>query len=364
LERAGVSREDFGKMPNGDAAEAICLTNGSGMTVRIITYGASIQSVNVADPAGIFADVTTGYPTLDDYLGRPQYFGSTVGRVANRLAGARFTLDGRDYQVPANDGQNSLHGGDVGFDKVNWTVIDISSETPQSATLQHISPDGDQGYPGTLTVSATYSLDDDNALTVAYRATTDAPTVVNLSNHAYWNLAGEGSPHDAMGHKLTIPADRFLPVGVGLIPTGEWRAVDESPFDFREPRVIGLHVCDASDEQIGHGRGYDHNWIIADEVAPQPRPVAYLEDPRSGRTLTILSNQPGIQFYSGNFFDGSTAGKAGKPYNMGDAIALEPQQFPDAPNQPSFGSLRLEPGEAYSNIIVWRFGTIGEEAKP
>ena len=332
------------------------MTNALGMSATIITYGASIQALHVPDACGDFADVTTGYASLDEYVAVPQFFGSTVGRVANRIAGARFSLDGKEYAVPANDGVNSLHGGDVGFDKVNWTVT-ACDEAALSVTLSHISRDGDQGYPGNLTVMATYQLHPDNALSVHYRATTDAPTYVNLSNHAYWNLGGEGASQDAMDHLLMINADHFLPVDKGLIPTGERRSVAGSAFDFRTPKPIGEYVRDGDDEQLGHGRGYDHNWVIDEKVAVEPRLLAILEDPHSGRTMTLLSNQPGLQFYSGNFFDGSTAGKAGKSYRMGDAIALEPQMFPDAPNQMSFAPITLRPGQTYDNIIIWQFGT-------
>lgn len=265
---SGVCKDVFGILPNGDTVEAVCLTNGNGMTVRIISYGASIQSVCVPDRDGIFADVTTGYSTLDDYILKPRFFGSTVGRVANRIAHACFSLNGKKYSVPANDGRNSLHGG-MGFDKANWVITECD-EVDLSVTLQHISPDGDQGYPGTLTVTATYSLDDRNALTVQYLATTDATTIVNLSNHAYWTLGGEGSAHGAMNHRLTIHSEYYLPVDAELIPTGERRSVDNSAFDFRKPTAIGTHVREASDEQIRFGRGYDHNWIIHDEVCDAP----------------------------------------------------------------------------------------------
>jgi aldose 1-epimerase len=358
-----LNRHNFGTLPDGTAVEAIKLSNSAGMSVCIISFGASIQAVEVADKNGDFADVTTGYRTLDEYISRPQFFGSTVGRVANRLNNARFSLGGKEYVVPANDGPNSLHGGSQGFDKVNWDVVDCN-EDDLSVTLGYVSKDGDQGYPGTLTTFARYSLGDDNSLTVEYRATTDAATIVNLSNHAYWNLAGEGSQHDAMDHLLTIYAEDFLPVDAKLIPTGERRNVAGSAFDFRMPKPIRTHVRDADDEQIGFGRGYDHNWIIGARPSDDLRPMANLEEPHSGRTMTLLSNQPGLQFYSGNFFDGSTSGKAGKFYRMGDAIALEPQQFPDTPNQPEFGSIELHPGQTYSNIISWRFGVAGKEDNP
>ncbi len=355
---ARVTRRPFGALPGGDAVEAITLRNPRGMTVELLTYGASIGSVLVPDREGQLADVALGHATLAEYLEKPQFIGSTVGRVANRIAGGRFNLEGRDYQVPVNNGPNSLHGGAQGFDKLNWEVL-TTEEFPQaSVTFGLISPDGDQGYPGTLTVTATYALGDDNSLSVEYRAATDRTTLVNLSNHAYWNLAGEGAAEGAMDHLLTIPADDFLPTDATAIPTGEVRSVAGTVFDFRTPTPVGARVRDASDEQIRFGRGYDHNWVIARKVAEEPRLVARLEHPGSGRVMEMLSNQPGLQFYSGNFFDGTTAGKSGQLYRMGDCIVLEPQLFPDTPNRPEFGSARLEPGQTYRNIIVWRFLTM------
>jgi aldose 1-epimerase len=351
---AGIERSCFGTLPDGDAVEAITLRNRRGMSARIITYGASLQSVEVPDRAGAFADVALGHATLEEYLQQPQYFGSTVGRVANRIARACFSLDGRDYRVPANDGANSLHGGTRGFDKVNWRLAEVGEGR---VVLRHVSPAGDQGYPGTLSVTASYALDDDDVLSVEYLATTDRPTIVNISNHAYWNLAGEGSEEGAMGHLLTIPADHFLPSDAGLIPTGEFRPVAGTPFDFRRPTAIAARLCDPGDAQLRVGQGYDHNWVIARRPSAAPRLLARLEDPGSGRRMELHSNQPGIQFYSGNFLDGTTRGKAGRPYRMGGAVALEPQMFPDTPNRPEFGSVRLAPGETYRNIILWRFST-------
>lgn len=352
---AEVTRSPFGALAGGEPVEAITLANRAGMRVRIITYGAGIQSVLVPDRDGRLADVALGHPTPADYVERPQYIGSTVGRVANRIAGGRFVLDGAAYQVPVNNGPNSLHGGARGFDKVNWEVIGTETGEAASVTLGLTSRDGDQGYPGTLKVTATYRLDEAKALSVEYRAATDRPTIVNLSNHAYWNLAGEGAAEGAMGHLLTIYADHYLPTDASAIPTGEVRPVAGSVFDFRTPTAVGARVRDAAEEQIRFGRGYDHNWVVAREVSEEPRPVARVEDPVSGRVMELLSNQPGVQFYSGNFLDGTTVGKAGRLYRMGDAVVLEPQMFPDTPNQPDFGSLRLEPGQAYRNIIIWRF---------
>jgi aldose 1-epimerase len=353
---ATVSRTPFGQA-DGHAVEAITLTNAAGLRARIITYGAAIQAMIVPDRSGHMDDVTLAYPTMEGYLTHPQYFGSTVGRVANRIAKGRFTLDGKTYQVPVNDGVNSLHGGTKGFDKVIWDVVALKDGAAASVTLRYISPDGDQGYPGTLTTIATYTLDDKNQLTIDYKATTDKPTVVNLSNHAYWNLAGEGSVRGAMGHLLTIPADHYTPTDKGAIPTGEERVVAGTVFDFRKPTAIGARVRDASDEQIVFGRGYDHNWVVDHKLAAAPRLLARVEEPVSGRVMEMLSNQPGLQFYSGNFLDGTSSGKAHKIYREGDAIVLEPQMFPDTPNQPAFGSVRLDPGKTYHNVIVLRFST-------
>lgn len=353
MAQARVTRELFGMLA-GEPVEAITLANG-GMTARILTYGAGIHSVLVPDRNGQLADVALGHASLADYVEQPQYIGSTVGRVANRIAGGRFPFDGAEIQVPVNNGPNALHGGPIGFDKVNWQVLGTEDGERASVALGHVSPDGDQGFPGTLTVTATYTLAADHELAVEYRAATDRPTLVNLSNHAYWNLAGEGAPEGAMGHLLTIPADAFLPTDATAIPTGEVRPVDGTAFDFRRPRPVGERVRDASDEQIRFGRGYDHNWVIARAVADAPRLVARVEEPGSGRVMELFSNQPGLQFYSGNFLDGTSVGKSGKLYRMGDAVVLEPQLFPDTPNRPEFGSLRLEPGETYRNVIAWRF---------
>jgi aldose 1-epimerase len=354
---AEVSRAPFGNLPGGEAVEAITLTNKKGMSVRIITYGAAVQSVIVPDRRGKLADVTLGYPSMTGYLTKSEYFGATVGRVANRIALGRFTIDGKTYQTPVNNGPNALHGGTKGFDKVIWKVLNVARGPSASVTLQYVSPHMDQGYPGVLTTTAVYSLDERNTLSVDYRATTDRPTVVNLSNHAYWNLAGEGSPEGAMGHLLTIPADHYNPTDPNAIPTGEIRPVAGTVFDFRRPTAIGARVRDSSDRQIVFGKGYDHNYVVARTVSPTPRLLARVEEPKSGRVLEVLSNQPGIQFYSGNFLDSTVIGKAGQLYRQGDAIALEPQKFPDTPNRPEFGSVRLNPGETYHNIIQFRFST-------
>ena len=359
---ADVSRAPFGKLPTGETVEAITLSNARGLTARIITYGAAIQSLLVPDRHEEVADVALGYPSMEGYLTKSEYFGATVGRVANRIALGRFTLDGKTYQTPVNNGPNALHGGTKGFDKVNWQVVDVKEGARASVTLRYVSPHMDQGYPGTLTTTATYSLDDQsNTLTVEYRATTDRPTVVNLSNHAYWNLAGEGSAEGAMGHLLTIPAEHYTPTDPNAIPTGEIRPVAGTVFDFRRPTPIGERVREGRDQQIVWGKGYDHNWVVDRRLSREPRLLARVEDPGSGRVMHVLSNQPGIQFYSGNFLDATVIGKAGRLYRQGDAIVLEPQMFPDTPNRPEFGSVRLEPGQTYRNVIQFRFSVAGAD---
>jgi aldose 1-epimerase len=347
----------FGRLPDGREVRAVTLSNGKGVSATIIAYGASLQALTMPDKAGRKADVQLGYATIGEYLANPQYFGATVGRVANRIAKGRFTLDGKAYQTPVNNGENSLHGGALGFDKVLWDIVEASSGPTAHVTLRYVSPDGDQGYPGALTVYATYSLDEANALRIEYKATTDRPTVVNISNHAYWNLAGEGSARGAMGHVVTIPADAYTPVDRTLIPTGELKPVAGTVFDFRKPRAIGDRVRDATDPQIVYGRGYDHNWVVGKAPTKDLHLMARVSDPVSGRGFELWSNQPGLQFYSGNFLDGTTIGKAKRVYREGDALVLEPQLFPDTVNQPAFGSALLKPGQTYRNTIVYRLTT-------
>lgn len=350
-------RATFGRMPDGAPVPSVTLANSRGVTATIIALGASIQSLVMPDKNGKREDVQIGYDSIDGYLAKPEFFGATVGRVANRIAKGRFTFDGRNYNTPVNNGPNSLHGGTKGFDKVLWEVTDVKSGPVASVTLRYVSPDGDMGYPGKLTTYATYSLDEQNHLTIDYRATTDRPTVVNISNHAYWNLAGVGSPRGAMGHVVMIPASRYTPTDATSIPLGRNAPVAGTVFDFRTPRAIGDRVRDARDPQIAYGRGYDHNWVIGDAVTPTQHLMARVVEPVSGRSFELWSNQPGLQFYSGNFFDGTITGKKGQIYRMGDAIVMEPQLFPDAPNQPRFPSVRLDPGQTYRNTMVYKLLT-------
>lgn len=356
-EAATANRGSFGTMPDGRAVASVTLSNGHGISANIIAYGASLQALVMPDRAGRKGDVILGYGTIGEYLAKPQYFGATVGRFANRLAAGRFRVDGQSYQTPVNDGKNALHGGTAGFDKVLWQVTSVKDGPVASVTLRYVSRDGDQGYPGTMTVDATYSLDERDNLTIEYVATTDKPTIANITNHSYWNLSGEGSEHGAMGHVVTIPADSYLPTDKGSIPTGEYRPVAGTVFDFRTPHVVGERVRDARDEQIAFARGYDHNWVIGRTVTADEHLMARVSDPASGRGFELWSNQPGLQFYSGNFLDATSFGKSKRIYRLGDAIVMEPQIFPDAPNQRGFPDAKLVPGQTYRNTMTYRLTT-------
>jgi aldose 1-epimerase len=349
-----VERTSFGKLSDGTQVEAVTMTNARGVSARIITFGASIQSLIAPDRAGRRADIALGYPDAAAYEDHGTHFGASVGRFANRIANGRFELDGRSYQLAKNDnGVAALHGGERGFSKQVWQILNVTSGPVASVTMGLTSPHGDQGYPGTLTVTVTYSLDEKNDLTVDYRARTDRPTIVNLTSHGLFNMAGEGAAEDAMGNRLTIYADRYTPVDANLIPTGVLAPVAGTPFDFRTPHLVKTRVRDGSHPQIVLGRGYDHNYVLRGPTGTL-RLAARLEDPVSGRRMDILSDQPGIQFYSGNFIDGTAVSKSGKVYRMGDGVALEPQHFPDSPNRPNFPSVRLDPGREYRNVMIFR----------
>jgi aldose 1-epimerase len=352
---AEAERETFGSLPDGGEVSAIVLTNEAGMKVRVLAYGALIQELSVPGSDGA-VDVVLGYDGIEGYLEAPNYFGVSVGRYANRIANGRFMLDGATYELAQNDGPNALHGGVRGFDKQLWTIADVRSGADEaSVTLTYTSPDGEEGYPGTLEVSATYTLTESNELRIDYRATTDKPTIVNLTNHSYFNLAGASSGVSILDAVLTIPAESYTPVDETLIPTGGFTPVQGTAFDFRAPKRIGNGIRGGSDVQLRYGRGYDHNWVVSSAPVNGTQLLARLEDPGSGRVMEILSNQPGIQFYSGNFLDATVSGKDGTIYRQGDALCLEPQIFPDTPNKPEFGSARLDPGEVYENRIVYRF---------
>ncbi|WP_370172790.1 aldose epimerase family protein [Sphingobium abikonense] len=351
---AEASRAPAGTI-DGAAIETLTLTNGKGVTAKILTYGATLQSLMAPGKDGQIADVLLGYDDAKDYADHPNYFGVTVGRYANRIAGGKFSLDGTSYQLPVNDNDvNSLHGGGKGFDKQVWKVVSIKSGPTAKAVLALTSPDGDAGYPGKLDVTVTYTLDENGNLGIAFDAKTDKPTIVNMTNHAIFNLAGEGSPDGALGHVLTIPAKAFTPVDANLIPTGELKPVDGSVFDFRTARRVADGIRDGRDQQIVYGRGYDHNWALDKGATRTPELAARLEDPVSGRVLEVLTTEPGVQFYAGNFLDGTLVGKGGHLYRMGDGIALEPQKFPDAPNKPAFLSARVDPGKPYHHQMIYR----------
>lgn len=351
---AQAVRAPAGTLADGTAIEAITLSNDGGVSARILTYGATLQSLFAPACRGTRADVVLGYDDLASYVSRPNYFGVTVGRYANRIAAGRFTLDGMTYQLPTNDGANSLHGGGRGFDKVAWTVVSVESTPQPRVVLSYTSPDRDAGYPGRLAVTVTYALDAQGALAITFEATTDRPTVVNLTNHAIFNLAGEGAPGGALDQLLTVPARAYTPVGADLIPTGELRPVAGTPFDFRAPRRLAQDIRDGRDEQLRFGRGYDHNFALDKGLTAAPGLAARLEDPISGRVLDVLTTEPGVQVYAGNFLDGTFAGKSGHLYRMGDGIALEPQKFPDAPNHANFVSARVDPGRPYRHAMVYR----------
>lgn len=351
---ASASREVFGKLADGTEIDAVTLHGGNGVSARIIAYGATLQQFEAPDRNGKTADIELGYDNLDDYVKRPNYWGSSIGRYANRIAGGKFTLDGKSYQLPLNDKTNSLHGGAKGFDQRVWQIASVEQGPAASVTFTLTSADGDQGYPGNLKATATYSLDDHGSLTIDYQATTDAPTVVNMTNHAIFNLAGEGGQHGVLGEKLTIPASHYTPVNAALIPTGELKPVAGTVFDFTKGRVLGEGIRDGRDPQIVAGRGYDHNFALDQGLTAEPKLAARLEDPASGRVLEVLSTEPGVQVYTGNFLDGTYIGKSRHVYRMGDGIALEPQKFPDSPNQPAFASARVEPGKPYHHRMVFR----------
>jgi aldose 1-epimerase len=352
---AEVRRTPFGQLPDGQAVEAITLANTRQMSVTVLTYGATLQSVRVPDRRGRVDDVLLGFDDLKGYESGGAFFGATVGRVANRIAGGTFTLDGHTYTMPTFHGHPAnLHGGVKGFDKLVWTVEAVKDGPAPSVTLALVSPDGDQGFPGTLHARAIYTLGADNQLSVTYEATTDKPTVVNLTNHAYWNLAGAGGAHSAMEAVLTLHASHYTPVAdARLTPSGEIVSVANTPFDFRTPHTVAERVRDP-DPQLRFGHGYDINMVL-DGAPGSLRPAAHLVDPSSGRTMDLLTDQPGLQLYSGNGLNGAP-GKGGLAYRQGDGLAMEVEAFPDAVNHPNFPSTRLDPGQTYRNHIVWRFG--------
>jgi aldose 1-epimerase len=348
MSEAAVTSAPFGKTPAGVPVHVYTLRNANGMEARILDYGGTIVSLTAPDRSGHYADVVLGFDSLEGYL-KPNnpYFGAMIGRYGNRIAHGKFELDGVTYKLATNDGPNTLHGGKVGFDKVVWKV------TKSGATqleLSYLSHDGEEGYPGNLQVTALYTLTPDNTLRLDYTAVTDKATPVNLTQHSYFNLRGHG---DILAHVLQIPASRFTPVDSTLIPTGELRPVAGTPFDFRQPTPIGARI-NASDEQLTNGKGYDHNWAL-DKPPGQLGVVARVSEPETGRVLEVSSTEPGLQFYSGNFLDGSNKGKGAVAYARRSGLALEPQHFPDSPNHANFPSVILKPGDTYRHTISYKF---------
>ncbi len=355
---ASCSRRDFGAMPDGRRVFEYTLANGRGLHLRALNFGAIVTALHCPDREGRSVNVVLGFAALADYLERNPNFGILVGRYANRIAGGRFTLDGQTYQLTQNDGANSLHGGSIGFGQRWWAIEPVPSAPDGSVAIELSldSEDGDQGYPGRLQVTVRYTLSRGNEWRIDYRATTDRPTIVNLSHHGYFNLAGAGS---ALGHELTLHASRYTTIDEHLIPTGI-ADVAETPFDFRLPRRIGDRIRDGA-AQLLLARGYDHNWILDDKAAPSSqglRAAARLVDPVSGRVLEIETSEPGVQFYSGNFLDGSLLGAGGFAYRQGDGVCLETQHFPDSPNHPKFPSTVLRPGQTFTSSTVYRFATL------
>lgn len=343
---SAVTKQPFGKMPDGTAVDMYVLRDGD-IEAHIITYGAAVVLLKTPDRSHQTGDIVLGFDSLDGYLQKTNpFFGAIVGRYANRIANGEFKLEGKTYSLPKNDGPNSLHGGTRGFDKVVWTAKPLAN----GVEFTYVSPDGDQGYPGKLTTTVRYTLAK-NVLRIEYNATTDKPTVINLSNHAYFNLSGAD---DIVSHELKLNASRFTPVDATLIPTGELAPVQGTPFDFRQSTAIGARIND-DNEQLNRGKGYDHNWVL--DSSGKLTQAAEVFDKTSGRVLQVWTDQPGIQFYSGNFLDGTLKGKEGKVYGHRSGLCLETQHFPDSPNHPNFPSTELKPGQKYHTVTEWRFST-------
>ncbi len=346
-----VEKEPFGKTPQGDVIELYTLTNSQRVQVKIMNYGGIVVSIRVPDRHGTLGDVVLGFDQLDGYMEEHPYFGAIIGRYANRIARGAFSLKGVDYTLARNNGDNHLHGGIRGFDKVVWQAEQVRNDDGVGVRFTYSSRDGEESYPGNLEATVTYLLTRDNELRIAYSATTDKATVVNMTNHSYFNLRGRG---DILGHELMIDADYFTPINEGLIPTGELRPVKGTPFDFTQPIVIGARI-DADDQQLVFGLGYDHNWVLKDAGTLSLAATAH--EPETGRVLEVWTTEPGMQFYTGNFLDGTITGKGGWVYQKRNGFCLETQHYPDSPNKPDFPSVVLEPGETYTQTTVYKFLT-------
>jgi len=351
--KGSVDKASFGQTADGTPVEIYTLRNSKGMEARIMTYGGIVQSLKVPDKNGNLGDVVLGYDDLGGYLTNSPFFGALIGRYGNRIAKGKFTLDGQEYSLPINNAPNCLHGGDQGFHTRVWKVTkaDIGPDGPR-LELSYLSKDGEEGFPGNLQVEATYTVTEDNALREVFKAATDKDTVCNLTHHSYFNLSGSG---DVLGYLVYIDANKFTPVDDTLIPTGELRPVAGTPFDFLKPTAIGARIGQ-DDQQVKYANGYDDNWVL-NHPPGELGLAARVEDPVSGRVLTVYTTAPGMQFYTGNFLNGTIKGKSGQVYQFRNAFCLEPQDFPDAPNHPDFPPSELKPGETYQNLIIYKFST-------
>jgi aldose 1-epimerase len=343
-----VDKEPYGKLPDGRQVDLYTLTNANGLRVRLMNYGAITVGVEVPDRDGKLTDVTLGFDEFEQWLSNKPHFGSTVGRYANRIARGQFTLDGQTYTLAKNNGENHLHGGIKGFDKVLWRGEPVQTDDAVGVKFTYLSKDGEEGYPGNLNVTALYTLTNDNEFKAEFSATTDKPTIVNLAHHSYWNLAGAAAG-DILGHELMLNADRYTPVDAGLIPTGELRRVAGTPMDFTEPTAIGARIAQVEG-------GYDHNFVLRNQTG-RVALAARVFEPKTGRVMEIYTDQPGIQFYSGNFLDGTITGKGGVVYQKHHGFCLETQHYPDSPNKPHFPSVVLRPGEKYKHVMIHKFST-------
>jgi aldose 1-epimerase len=344
----------YGVMPNGAAVDLYTLGKETGLRAQVITYGGTIVRIEIPDRKGIRDNVVLALPSLAEYVAQDSYLGALIGRFANRIGGASFVLDGSEYHLSKNDSDSCLHGGRTGFDKAIWRVIDWADDPEPRLTLRHSSPDGDQGFPGAVVLEVTYVVSEENTLRIDYRAETDRPTVVNFTNHAYFNLGGRASA-DILEHEVMVAAERFTPVDDRLIPTGETRDVASTPFDFRKPHLIGARIG-RRDEQLNAALGYDHNFVLRPSLTGELRLAARARDPRSGRVLEVHTTEPGLQFYSGNHLDGTLRGPTGGVYGRHTGFCLETQHFPDSPNQPAFPGTVLRAGERFASTTEYRFG--------